>query len=297
MKYSRYLIAYFILSAFALSVGFAQEDVLRPHGKKGTSENQDWSYKRNPFIIGIEAGLNFNLFSQTMVWDPNFPHGDVWNGLKSADGISPHFGVLVDVPINKSFSAQLRVSYDMKNYGVSTNGSDYDIYGFGHDMNVSVDVKSAYITLTPLLRINATDQLFFTVGPTFHFLAGDMETTWTPNSLDGTQLYDFPFWQRFFQPGISTGTVTEKEAAYDQQGNPHLIQKSTRVGIEGGIGYKIPLSKTIYLVPQGRFQLMLTPVTEDTYWIDFANPNTVVETSSKRTVNSLQFALALWFEI
>src|SRR3989339_76665 len=299
MKYSRYLIAYFILSAFALSVGFAQEDVLRPHGKKGTTEGEDWSYKRNPFIIGVESGLNINLFSQTMVWDPNFPHGTVWNGLSSASGLSPHFGVLVDVPINKTYSVQLRVAYDMKSYGTTTNGTDYDFNGFSHEMNLGVDVSSAYITLTPLLRINATDKLFFTIGPTFHFLAGDIETTWSPNSSDGTQLNDFPFWFRnnWFQTGQVTGTAVEKEIDVDQNGNVSLVQKTTRVGLEGGVGYKIPLSKSIFLVPQGRFQLMLTPVTEDTHWRDINNMSSIVETSSQQILNTIQLALALWFEI
>jgi len=198
---------------------------------------------------------------------------------------------LVDVPINKSLSIQFRVSYDMKNYGVSTSGSDIDYLNQIHDfVDLKVDVASAYITLTPLLRINATDKLFFTVGPTFHFLAGDIETTWSPTLTvdDGTQLNDFPFWANSFQPGQTSGSITIKETQ---------IQKSTRIGLEGGIGYKIPLSKSIYLVPQGRFQLMFTPVTSDTYWTDMNNPNSVVETSSKRTVNTIQLALALWFEI
>ncbi|MBI5324017.1 MAG: outer membrane beta-barrel protein [Ignavibacteriae bacterium] len=292
------------MSIFVFSFGFAQEDVLRPHGKKVTATNEDWSYKRNPIIIGVEGGLNINFFSQAMVWDPTFPHGTIWNGLTSASGISPHFGVLVDVPINKTFNVQLRASYDMKNFGTSTSGTDYDFFSQVHDMNLKVDVAAAYITLTPLLRINATDKLFFTVGPTFHFLAGDIETTWSPTSLDGTQLNDFPFWNRiyangqpWFQNGQVTGSAKENEIDLDQNGNVRLVQKSMRVGVEGGVGYKIPLSKSIFLVPQGRFQLMFTPVTDDTHWRDINNLNSVVETSSKKMLNSLQLALALWFEI
>jgi hypothetical protein len=289
MKYSRYIIALLIICFLSATTTLAQEDVLRPHGKKRTSESEeDWTSKRNPIIIGVEAGLNINLFSQNMVWDPNFPHGTIWNGLSSANGLSPHFGVLVDVPINKTFAVQLRASYDMKDYGVSTNGTDYDVNGFEHDLNLKVDVKSSYVTLTPLLRINATENLFFTVGPTFHFLAGDIETTWSPNALDNSDLGFYPFWGGMGFSGVSSGSITVAETQ---------IQKSSRIGIEGGVGYKIPLSKSIYLVPQGRFQLMFTPVTSDTYWVDFQNINSVVETSSNRTVNTIQLALALWFEL
>ncbi|TAL69502.1 MAG: hypothetical protein EPN82_06620 [Bacteroidetes bacterium] len=294
MNYSRYVLMFLFLTVFVFSNAYAQEDVLRPHGKKATTEEADWSYKRNPIIIGVEAGLNINLFNQEIIWNvpDGYPHGTMWDGLKSASGISPHFGVMVDIPINKTFDFQLRAAYDIKNYGVNVDGTDIDKYGSEWPMNLKVDVASSYITLTPLLRINATDKLFFTVGPTFHFLAGDIETTWNPTSTNGiTQLNDYPFWNNQFPVGATTGTIVENESP---------IQKSTRIGIEGGIGYIIPLSKSIFLVPQGRFQYMLTPVTSDIVvpFYDVQSGNIIGnETSANRMLHSLQLALALWFEI
>ncbi len=288
MKYFKSFIIYAFLIIISSGLIYSQEDVLRPHGKKGESSNEDWSYKRSPFIIGIEGGININLFNQSMSWDPTFQHGTLWNGLASANGISPLLGALIDVDINKTFAFQFRINYDKKDYGLTTSGTDYDIYGQSHDMNLKVDVSSAYLTLTPLLRINATNNLFFTVGPTFHLLLGNIETTWQPTTLDNSTLNTYPYWGGMGFPAITSGSMTVNESG---------SQKTMRFGLEGGVGYKIPLSKKIFLVPQGRFQFMLTPVTSDTYWVDYNNPNNKIETSSNRMLHSIQLVLALWFEI
>ena len=60
-------------------------------------------------------------------------------------------------------------------------------------------------------------------------------------------------------------------------------------GLELGLGYKLALSESIYLVPQARFQLFLTKLASD-------EVSTVWDRSATdRKLNSVQLALALWF--
>jgi len=301
MKFLTRSIILILILLLSVSIVFSQEDVLRPKGKPG---GYDYTFDRNPFIIGFEGGINYNMYNQTLAWDDNYyeergipNHPTVFDGIESANGISLHFGMLLDVPINSTLGLQARISYDMKNYGTTSSGYDWaywwDIQGYTQEnMDLDVDVTSSYLTFTPLLRINANDNLFFTVGPTFHFLMGDIETTWTPTVRSDrlATLDQFQFWNRPGGDGQSTAEFKTSTADPDEQAF------STRVGIEAGVGYKIPIAKSIYLVPQGRFQYMFTKQMEDTGWYDLQTLE-VFQTTTDKMLHSLQFALAIWFEL
>jgi hypothetical protein len=309
MKYLTRSIIILLILVLSVSTTYTQEDVLRPKGKPG---GYDYTFERNPIIIGFEGGINYNMYSQTLAWDefyyqeylgvPNHP--TVFDGLESANGISPHFGVMLDIPINNSIGIQARFSYDIKNYGTTSRGSDWAYYiDYGYleeEIDLEVDATSAYATFTPLLRINANENLFFTVGPTFHFLMGDVETTWTPTVVDQTATLDqFIFWDRDGAESQYTADFKTSSADANEQAF------STRVGLEAGVGYKIPVSTGVYLVPQGRFQYMFTKQMEDTFWYDDLNNSFEYEpeydiqfqTTTDKMLHSLQFALAIWFEL
>ncbi len=302
MKQITRFTAFILIFLVSLTFVYSQEDVLRPKGKPG---GYDYTFDRNPFIIGFEGGLNYNMYNQTLAWDDNYyeilgvpNHPTVFDGLESANGLSPHFGVLLDVPINNTIGLQARLSYDMKNYGTTSNGFDWAYFNdFGYLeelMNLEVDATSAYLTFTPLLRINANENLFFTIGPTFHFLMGDVETTWRPTVVDRTATLDqFIFWDRVGAAGQYTADFKTSSADVNEQAF------STRVGVEAGVGYKIPVSNGIYLVPQGRFQYMFTKQMEDTYWYTLNDifEEVVFQTTTDKMLHSLQFALAIWFEL
>jgi hypothetical protein len=196
-----------LIVILSVSYLYSQEDVLRPKGKPG---GYDYTFERSPFYIGFEGGINFNMYSQTMKWDDMYfqefydvdGHPTAFDDLKSANGISPHFGVILDVPLDNTFGLQARLSYDIKNYGTTSSGSDwafFDSFGYAEQLiDMEANVNANYVTFTPLLRINANENLFFTVGPTFHFLMGDIETTWKGTVVGGTATLDqFWFWGSF----------------------------------------------------------------------------------------------------
>lgn len=301
MKLLTKSIAFFLIFLIGISFSYSQEDVLRPKGKPG---GYDYTFERAPFIIGFEGGVNFNMYSQTLNWDDNYyssrgfdnGHPTEFDDLNSATGLSPHFGFLVDVPLGKTFAIQARFSYDMKNYGTTSSGWDYANWGQNEysieDIEMDVDVTSAYFTISPLLRINVNENLFFTVGPTIHFLMGDIETTWKPTVVNqGATLDQFQFWalrpdaQGVYSMEYTEVSNTDNELAF-----------SPRYGIEAGIGYKIPINKGIYLVPQGRFQYMFTKNLDDTGWYDVETLE-IFQTTTDKMLHSLQFALAIWFEL
>ncbi len=277
----------FFFSILLVYLSYSKEDVLRPNGN--LSELTDFK----PYItIGLEAGLNYNIFNQNMIWSNNYLHGTIFDPLTTGSGISPHIGALIDIPLDNTFGVQLRFAYDMKNFGQSSSGNDFDIQSRPHDMKLDVNVTSAYFTITPLLRINATNKLFFTVGPTFHSIVGPIETTWKPEVADGTPLNSFGYFNYLGFGTASRGSVT---LSTDDQGS---IEKpnSLRLGLEGGVGYKFDLSEKIYLVPQLRFQLMLTPITNNTELINIITNETILQTTD-RMLHSFQLAIAVWFEL
>lgn len=281
------IIKHLLLIVILVYVSNAKEDVLRPSG----SLYKESDFRRS-ITLGLEAGLNYNMFNQIMTWNNNYLHGSIFDPLTTASGISPHIGAMIDIPIDNTLGVQLRLAYDMKNFGQSSKGFDYDIMGRSHDMTLDVNANSAYFTITPLLRIYATDKLFFTVGPTFHTIVGPIETTWKPEVQDGTGLSNFGYFEYLGFGTASRGSVT---LSTDDIGS---IEKANtpRVGLEGGIGYKFNLSEKIYLVPQLRLQLMLTPITNNTQLVDIINNETILETTD-RMLHSIQLAIAVWFEL
>ncbi|MCX7737331.1 MAG: PorT family protein [Candidatus Kapabacteria bacterium] len=277
----------FLLIFLLVNVSYSKEDVLRPRG----SLSEDSDFKRY-ITIGLEAGLNYNIFNQNMTWNPNYLHGTIFDPLTSASGISPHIGAMIDIPLDNTFGIQLKLAYDMKNFGQSSSGYDYDIFARQHDMKLDVDVTSAYFTVTPLLRINATDKLFFNIGPTFHSIIGPIETTWKPEVADGTALNNFGYFNYLGFGSASRGSVTLSTNDVGSIEKPN----SPRIGLEGGIGYKFDIAERIYLVPQLRVQLMMTPITNNTLLVESITNNTILETTD-RMLHSIQLALAVWFEL
>ncbi len=270
---------------FLINISFAREDVLRPKGKF----YHDDDYRRK-ITLGVEAGLNYNMFNQNMTWNELFLHGSIFDPLTTAQGVSPCIGAMIDVPLDNTFGIQLKLAYDVKNFSRSSTGSDYDLSGVAHDMILEVSAKSAYFTITPLLRINASENLFFTIGPTIHTIVGPIETTWKPEVSDGTSLNSFAYFNYLGFGAASRGSVTLSTDDANSIEKPN----SPRIGLEGGIGYKFNLSSNVFLVPQVRLQLMFTPITNDTELVDI-NDNTILQTTD-RMLSSLQLALALWFE-
>lgn len=276
----------------------AQEDVLRPNGRDGStsSGSSSGSSSKLPIFIGVDAGINYNIYSANVDQYPlrlNPP-------FESASGIAPFFDAYIDFGVARNIGIQLKLSYDVKN--VSNDRSLTDTlpgffriinqspeFSFGEPVNYSHDfeLKAAYLGIAPLLRVNLTDNLLLTVGPSIQIPLGDIETT---DVLETTSPDGFnPFYldnndginneDDFFAKVTIPGTAR----------NP----QSPRIAIELGLAYQIPLTRSIALLPRAGFQYFVSPMVEkqDTEYIGLDGE----KHDLKMTVHSAQFSIGLLF--
>ncbi|MBI3260284.1 MAG: outer membrane beta-barrel protein [Ignavibacteriae bacterium] len=294
------------LTIFALMTvlhfsSFAQdEDVLRPHGggRMGASSSNS-SSSSTPIMLGIEGGINYNMFSQTM-------SGIVPNSrfavFESGSGVSPFIGAFVDIGLAHNLGLQIKLAYDQKNFSNTKDAirtCQYIDPILGPQVtnaNVTGEFTNSitYIDITPQLRWNITPEFFILVGPTAHIKIGSASQTFTETiSSDGACFYNFglPTQSKTFQVSSDSVAVT-----------------STRFGAQIDVGYKIPLSPSIFLVPKAGIQYMFTKLAEDEAAIDdskaVSDPNSptgytglVPFTANDKMLHSLQFSLGLWFQL
>lgn len=292
------------------SGAYAQEDVLRPGtttggGASSSSSGRSSSSSRTPIALGVDLGMNYNMFSNnTDQAATNFLN----KPFESASGFSPFVSAYIDIGLSKILGLQIKLSYDMKNYG--NDMSDVDTLGgfyYFDDGSTPVagaeivttkrelEIESSYLAIAPLLRINATDNLFFTVGPSIQFGLGKINykeeyTTEAPEGFNSL-FYDVN------GDGLpddlnNNGDLTDdwfrsltEEAEIDHQ--------SPRVAIEVGAGYLIPLSSNISLVPKLGFQYFLTPIVKKENSEYLGMDGEIHD--AKPTVHSLQLSIGVLF--
>jgi len=259
-------------------VMFSQEDVLRPKGKPGGYNYVEQS--KLGLILGFEVGLNYNLFSQTNTWlTAGVPHPTAYDCHKSASGASPHFALIADLPLSEKLFLHGRFDVDVRDYSNSGNGYDFDKWENPVILDYDYELKSTYLGLAFLLRYEFTPEFFASTGIDFQFLSGDIEYKQTGSRVDGGDISLIPYWGWVECRGYPACEVTTNVPE----------AKSSMTGLELGLGYKLALSESIYLVPQARFQLFLTKLASD-------EVSTVWDRSATdRKLNSVQLALALWF--
>lgn len=290
------------------------EDVLRPKGRPGSSSGDNSSSSSSrPITIGFEAGLNFNFFGQDISRRP-FISGDptVTNSpeevLGTGFGVSPTIGVFVDVPVSSSIGIQGRVAYDRKSYSntqrgvvdafvqqtpVRVNPGDgarsfpSTIHGFADGvvpMDTEAEVSFAMNTIAVAVigRFDIWKSLYVTFGPYAHFVMGDATRTDTWNWIGPDSTFIIVDYNRVtgqytqisresnryrnFLPAV--GDVNQI-GAYEQS-----TFASARIGLELGAGYRFNLSRSVYLAPNVRFQVMLTPLTAEFQASDISSPET-----------------------
>ena len=275
---------------------FAQEDVLRPcksHYPPSYSGNEGYS-----FILGLEGGINMNFFSQNLVISNTY----ISNGLQNPTayqaygtgfGISPHFALLVDFPLGNKFNAEIRVDFDERDFKNSSSGFDYDISNITpvqKSVNFNWNMTSFYYGLSAIIRYDITSNWFVSGGLNFQHQSGLARETDNFASVDGiTPVNSYSFLSSNINAnGPSLQNIIDIGNNSNNTGNTY----ANRIGLEIGAGYKIPLSKTIWLVPQGRFQYFLTKFASDDIPI---LPNLYGKSGSNRQLNAVQLVLALWF--
>lgn len=259
---------------------FSQEDVLRPKGKPG---GYDYSYQNKKFFLGLEAGLNFNMFSQENNWiTEGIYHPTAYDCHESGSGISPHFAIIADFSLTDKLFLHGRFDFDSRIYGNSGSGEDYDTWALQSvPLDYEYELSSSYYGIALLLRYEINSQFFISGGLVFHLLANDIEYLQTGTRLDGGNIGNISYWNWGGCQGFQACEVTSNVEN----------SSSSLAGLEIGFGYKIPLSESIYLVPQGRFQYFITPIADDQTSVEWDR------VSKNRHLNALQLAVALWFGI
>lgn len=278
---------FLLVLCMSLSASAQDEDVLRPKGSNSSNARRGSSSSSSstPIIFGIEAGLNYNMFSQTMsglLPDSRFAM------LASGNGISPLVGAFVDIEVAHNLGLQIKLAYDQKKFGNTGDAiMDCPTLGTGAiaDANVTGEYTNTitYIDLTPQLRWNITPELFLLVGPTAHFQLGNGTGTFTETiTSDGPCLFQSNQSKTYTVPIDSLGTI------------------APRFGAQIDLGYKFNLSPTMFLVPKVGYQYMFTKIADDEASFDSTREPSlglVPITLTNKTLHSLQFTLGLWFQL
>jgi hypothetical protein len=272
-----------------------EEDVLRPRGKSAAeiaAEESSGSRAASPGIrwaIGLELGANYNMFSQDITGTvPN----SKFNILKSGSGIAPFGGWIVDIGFTNTIGAQLRVLYDIKdnsNSGDAQLDCPSSVIGeppANTDVNVEYEDKYTYTTVEALFRYNILSNLMLTAGPSFHFLRGKPTSRYKEKIIsEGECYYNF-------------GTPQQsKEAEVTEE--PDNLTKNL-VGIDIGLGYSIPLSNAMTLIPRIGYQHIFTKVAPSSEGVDNSRAfttGTVPITANNAHVRSLQLSAMLMFNL
>lgn len=289
----------------------AQEDVLRPNGRDGgtsSGSSSGGSSSGIPIFIGVDGGINYNIFSANF---DQYPKGTVYNPFESASGISPFFDAYIDFGVSRNIGIQLKLSYDTKNFGNDRSTTDTlegffysetggtPIYSAGELVTYKQDleVTSAYLGITPLLRVNLTENFLLTFGPSIQIPLGDIEQTDDLEVTASPEGFN-PFFYDGNGDGIpddrnNNGTFVDDYFAKGTLTSRARNPQSPRIAIELGLAYRIPLTRSIALLPRAGFQYFVSPIVkkQDSEYIgvDAATHD------SKPTVHSAQFSIGLLF--
>jgi hypothetical protein len=234
---------------------YAQEDVLRP---RGAPVFEPWTEARTPIRLGLEGGISWNSASQSINYagvQPTPPTPmDIF---KSGSGISPAAAAAVDIGIAPKLGLQFKLGYEQKKWSNSgTKIADCEDSFGNYVDSVSVQshytVQANYLAIGAALRYDLTPQLWLTVGPVYHRLLGKVRQTGRyevdPNSNCG-----------FLGPDGNLYRVVEIEAEIGPDDPVPAPPSGGRFGAELGIGYRIPLSPGLELVPRLSGQLLSSP--------------------------------------
>jgi hypothetical protein len=233
---------------------YAQEDVLRP---RGAPVFEPWTEARTPIRLGLEGGISWNSASQSINYagvQPTPPTPmDIF---KSGSGISPAAAAAVDIGIAPKLGLQFKLGYEQKKWSNSgTKIADCED-PFGTVSPVSVQsrytVQANYLAIGAALRYDLTPQLWLTVGPVYHRLLGKVRQT-DRYEVDPNSDCGFP------GPDGNLYRVLEIEAEIGPDDPVPAPPSGGRFGAELGIGYRIPLSPGLELVPRLSGQLLSSP--------------------------------------
>lgn len=271
---------------------YSQEDVLRPNGRADGGGGYSTS-NNHPWALGLEAGLTYNKYGADLNWtDENgnpTTANSINNVFESLDGISPHFGVFVDYDLSNMFGIHLKLLYNAVKYGNNHDGIvDFTDVQTGQYIgtgiaNMDISDSYNYFNIEPHLRINATNELYFLIGPSFQFGFGTEKT-----NIIYTENEDF----------VTYNTNLPNEGQSSKTSSSSADFSDTRVALNIGAGYKFEIGENLFLAPQIIYNFGLSKYSD----VLTGNVNQLITeqpkilTITNQTVNQIRFSLTLWFE-
>lgn len=298
-----------LLTVIAWTAAIADdEDVLRPYGSPAERHISGAGARASrKMILGLEGGINYSMFSQTLKRTgfqlPDSPE----NVLESGSGIAPYFGIMAEFPIVKSVGLQIRALYDAKKVAREINAAADGTNDFSFNI-VNVPLSSKYtldmtnLTTALALRVDLTPSVFITAGPMAQFNIGNVKRL---DEMRITQPDSFYFRVNYDNvPGKYSSISRETNKAVNMLSPNQFaidsgrVYSATRFGLEFGLGAKLDIGRNLWLVPQMRYQFMLSPLYESFQAYDYSrmlsNQRSLMEFSNPK-LHSLQIGLALWF--
>jgi hypothetical protein len=273
---------------------YAQEDVLRP---RGAPVFEPWTEARTPIRLGLEGGISWNSASQSINYagvQPTPPTPmDIF---KSGSGISPAAAAAVDIGIAPKLGLQFKLGYEQKKWSNSgTNIADCrDLVDPFYVIPVSVQsrytVQANYLAIGAALRYDLTPQLWLTVGPVYHRLLGKVRQT-ERYEVDPNSNCGFP------GPDGNLYRVLEIEAEIGPDDPVPAPPSGGRFGAELGIGYRIPLSPGLELVPRLSGQLLSSPRNGDVDTRDWWREPKLEVQWKGLSLYSVLLTVGVWFTI
>jgi hypothetical protein len=239
MKHVSAVLAVASLCVALVVPAHAQEDVLRP--------------KLPPVLTyGVEVGGNYNMFSLDMQRTIGLTDSP-FDAYLTGKGFSPYGFVSADYRLGKRVGIQFKAGIDQKRVGNSEEGiADVAITRPGGSviydttqLRLEYEVVSTYVTMGALGRYDVTPEFFVTAGPVLHVRL---------DSTKQTEIEDVPADDiAVFEDGSK-----HRETVTYIQSKP-----SVRLGLEASAGYRFPINRTLAIVPQIRYQYMITDFIED----------------------------------
>ncbi|MFP4527540.1 MAG: outer membrane beta-barrel protein [Candidatus Kapaibacterium sp.] len=283
MKMLFRFLLYISILIFTISQLSAQEDVLRPEGKPG-GYDYEYAYAQPGITFGGEVGLNYNMFSSDMSWSPPLANSPL-QAYSEGWGLSPYFAVLIDVPISPKYGFQFKIAGDSKYFsnshvGVADCYDEFTQEVYDMDEELEYSISGSYLGASLLFRANFTPQFFLLAGPVLQIPIGDFTQDVTIRVLNSDCVLD---------NGEQTDII-----------NAPVDELNTRVGLEAGIGYKIPIARQVWMVPQLRLQYMFTTFTPDEMSVDITRSYSIGPVDmllANQMLHSLHLSVGFWFDI
>ncbi|MFN3196376.1 MAG: outer membrane beta-barrel protein [Chlorobiota bacterium] len=278
-----------ILSIIMSMTSLAEEDVLRPEGRVGTTGSSSMDKK---FAIGLEGGISYNMFSSDLNWATNrgtpTTANSVYNVFDELNGLSPHFGFFIDYSIDETFGLQLKFLYNALSYSGTESGIvdfiDPELLIYLGTGTAELDYRERlkFLNIDPSLRISVNESLYFLVGPSINLGVGDSELRYIFTENEDFVTYD----------DNATGDESSKTILLTQQ------NEESWFGLNLAVGYKFEIDEKISLAPQLTYYYGLTSYENSSLVND--NQQITEEdkilTISNKSFNQIRFSLAVWFD-